>query len=95
MLLKLVSCTRLYRVMSCKMELVICDLVPFFCTRVVWPWCNFVQHNPPIRQKEKLDTIKAPIGVFHSSRDPHTLALSTLAEVVRAYQDADFEAALG
>ncbi|MEL6486561.1 MAG: XdhC family protein [Pseudomonadota bacterium] len=42
----------------------------------------------------KLDTIKAPIGVFHSSRDPDTLALSTLAEVVRAYQDTDFEAAL-
>ena len=45
--------------------------------------------------QEKLDTIKAPIGVFHSSRDPHTLALSTLAEVIRAYQDADFEAAVG
>ena len=45
--------------------------------------------------QEKLDTIKAPIGVFHSSRDPHTLALSTLAEVIRTYQDADFEAALG
>ena len=42
-----------------------------------------------------LDAIRAPIGVFHSSRDPHTLALSTLAEVIRAYQDADFEAALG
>ena len=44
---------------------------------------------------EKLATIHAPIGVFHSSRDPHTLALSTLAEVIRAYQDADFESALG
>lgn len=44
---------------------------------------------------EKLDTIKAPIGVFHSSRDPHTLALSTLAEVIRAYQDTDFEALIG
>lgn len=45
--------------------------------------------------QEKLDTIKAPIGVFHSSRDPQTLALSTLAQVVKAYQDTDFEAALG
>lgn len=45
--------------------------------------------------QNKLDTIKAPIGVFHSSRDPQTLALSTLAEVIKAYQDADFEAALG
>lgn len=45
--------------------------------------------------QETIDTIRAPIGVFHSSRDPQTLALSTLAEVIRAYQDADFEAALG
>ena len=44
---------------------------------------------------EQLATIHAPIGVFHSSRDPQTLALSTLAEVVRTYQDTDFEAALG
>ncbi len=39
--------------------------------------------------------IHAPIGLFHSSRDPHTLALSTLAEVIKAYQHTDFEAALG
>lgn len=45
--------------------------------------------------QEKLDAIKAPIGVFHSSRDPDTLALSTLAEVIKAYQDTDFEGALG
>lgn len=38
-------------------------------------------------------TIRAPIGLFHSSRDPDTLALSTLAEIVRAYQAADFGAA--
>lgn len=44
---------------------------------------------------EQLTTIRAPIGVFHSSRDPQTLALSTLAEVIRTYQDTDFEAALG
>jgi xanthine dehydrogenase accessory factor len=44
---------------------------------------------------EKLDTIRAPIGVFHSSRDPQTLALSTLAEVIRTYQDTDFEALCG
>lgn len=46
-------------------------------------------------KEEKLATIRAPIGLFHSSRDPHTLALSTLAQVVRAYQDTDFEAARG
>lgn len=39
-----------------------------------------------------LEAIRAPIGVFHSSRDPQTLALSTLAEVIRAYQEADFAA---
>lgn len=45
--------------------------------------------------EDRLATIHAPIGVFHSSRDPQTLALSTLAEVIRAYQDTDFEAQLG
>ncbi|MEM6859013.1 MAG: XdhC family protein [Pseudomonadota bacterium] len=45
--------------------------------------------------QEKIDTVRAPIGVFHSSRDPDTLALSTLAEVIRAYQDTGFEIALG
>lgn len=35
-------------------------------------------------------TLHAPIGLFHSSRDPDTLALSTLAEIVQVYQDADF-----
>ncbi|MEM1197113.1 MAG: XdhC family protein [Pseudomonadota bacterium] len=44
---------------------------------------------------DQIDTIRAPIGVFHSSRDPHTLALSTLTQVMRAYQDTNFEAALG
>lgn len=44
---------------------------------------------------EQLTAIRAPIGLFHSSRDPQTLALSTLAEVIRTYQGADFEAALG
>ncbi len=43
----------------------------------------------------QLEMIRAPIGVFHSSRDPQTLALSTLAEVIRTYQDKDFGAALG
>ncbi len=45
--------------------------------------------------EQQLATIRAPIGVFHSSRDPQTLALSTLAEIIRTYQDTDFEAALG
>ncbi len=43
----------------------------------------------------QLQTIHAPIGLFHSSRDPRTLALSTLAQVIRAYQNSDFEVALG
>lgn len=45
--------------------------------------------------EEQLATIRAPIGLFHSSRDPETLALSALAEIVRAYQAAAFETALG
>lgn len=44
---------------------------------------------------EAIATIRAPIGLFHSSRDPQTLALSTLGEVIRAYEATDFEAALG
>lgn len=44
---------------------------------------------------DQLATIRAPIGVFHSSRDPQTLALSALAEIIHAYQETDFEAALG
>lgn len=44
--------------------------------------------------EEQLATIRAPIGVFHSSRDPQTLALSTLAEVIRSYQETDFSVAL-
>lgn len=38
----------------------------------------------------KLSSIRAPVGLFHSSRDPQTLALSTLGEVIRAYETADF-----
>ena len=45
--------------------------------------------------EEQLFTIRAPVGLFHSSRDPQTLALSTLAEVIRAYQETDFSAAAG
>jgi xanthine dehydrogenase accessory factor len=45
--------------------------------------------------EKQIATIRAPIGLFHSSRDPHTLALSTLAEVIRTYQDKDFESAIG
>lgn len=44
--------------------------------------------------EQQLAAIHAPIGLFHSSRDPETLALSALAEIVRAYQAADFEAGL-
>ena len=42
---------------------------------------------------DAISSIRAPIGIFHSSRDPNTLALSTLAEVIQAYQKSDFEAA--
>jgi xanthine dehydrogenase accessory factor len=45
--------------------------------------------------EQQLAAIHAPIGLFHSSRDPETLALSALAEIVRAYQAAAFETALG
>lgn len=44
---------------------------------------------------EQVSAIRAPIGLFHSSRDPQTLALSTLAQVIRAYQDADYVAQTG
>ena len=45
--------------------------------------------------EEQLAVIRAPIGLFHSSRDPQTLALSTLAEVIRVYGETDFKAAYG
>lgn len=35
-------------------------------------------------------SMHAPIGLFHSSRDPHTLALSALGEIMLAYQRAPF-----
>ncbi len=44
---------------------------------------------------EALARIHAPIGLFHSSRDPHTLALSTLGEVIRTYEGTDFAALTG
>ena len=43
--------------------------------------------------QEQLDGIRAPIGLFHSSRDPHTLALSTLGEIVRTYEETSWDAA--
>ena len=43
----------------------------------------------------QIASIRAPIGLFHSSRDPQTLALSTLAQVIRTYQETDFSAAAG
>ena len=39
---------------------------------------------------EAIASINAPIGLFHSSRDPETLALSALGEIIQAYQQADF-----
>ncbi|AWW75559.1 hypothetical protein CD351_14070 [Erythrobacter sp. KY5] len=44
---------------------------------------------------EALSMIRAPIGLFHSSRDPRTLALSTLGEVIRTYEETRFENDLG
>ena len=41
------------------------------------------------------DTIHAPVGLFHSSRDPMTLALSTLGQIVHAYHETDFGALNG
>lgn len=41
----------------------------------------------------QLDKIRAPIGLFHSSRDPHTLALSTLGEIIRTYEETSWHAA--
>lgn len=38
-------------------------------------------------------SIAAPIGLFHSVRDPETLALSALAEVAQRYRAQDFAAA--
>lgn len=40
-------------------------------------------------------SLHAPIGLFHSSRDPDTLALSALAEIVQVYQAGDFGSAIG
>lgn len=45
--------------------------------------------------ERSIETIHAPIGLFHSSRDPQTLALSALGEIIRAYQRADFERTIG
>lgn len=42
--------------------------------------------------QQSLDKIRAPVGLFHSSRDPRTLALSTLSEVIRAYEEASWAA---
>ncbi len=39
---------------------------------------------------EAINTIYAPIGLFHSSRDPDTLALSTLGQVIEVYHKTVF-----
>lgn len=41
-------------------------------------------------ERAAIDSIKAPIGLFHSSRDPDSLALSALAQVIEYYQSYDF-----
>ncbi|WP_162854666.1 XdhC family protein [Sphingobium estronivorans] len=40
--------------------------------------------------QDRIDTIQAPIGLFHSARDPSTLAVSVLAQVADAYRRAHF-----
>ncbi|MEP2735908.1 MAG: XdhC family protein [Erythrobacter sp.] len=40
--------------------------------------------------EEGIAKIRAPIGLFHSSRDPESLALSALGEVVESYHAANF-----
>ncbi len=40
--------------------------------------------------EQAIDAIHAPIGLFHSSRDPDTLALSTLGQVIEEYHRQDF-----
>lgn len=37
--------------------------------------------------EEAIQSIRAPIGLFHSSRDPDTLSLSTLAEITKAFHE--------
>jgi len=39
---------------------------------------------------KQISAINAPIGLFHSSRDPDTLALSTLAQLIESYHRHDF-----
>lgn len=39
---------------------------------------------------KQIASIHAPIGLFHSSRDPDTLALSALGQVIQAYHETDF-----
>lgn len=38
-----------------------------------------------------IETIQAPIGLFHSARDPSTLAISILAQVADTWRRADFK----
>ncbi len=47
--------------------------------------------NLGVGEKE-LDRIHAPIGLFHSSRDPETLALSALGEIVQNYHSQEWTA---
>jgi xanthine dehydrogenase accessory factor len=39
---------------------------------------------------EKIDSIHAPIGLYHSARDPENLALSALAQIMAVHQLCDF-----
>lgn len=44
---------------------------------------------------EKIAGLRAPIGLFHSARDPDTLAISILSEVMKIYQNTDFSDGYG
>jgi xanthine dehydrogenase accessory factor len=39
---------------------------------------------------QQIASVHAPIGLFHSARDPDTLAVSVLSEVIKSYQNINF-----
>lgn len=45
--------------------------------------------------EQAIADLDGPVGLFHSARDPDTLALSVLAKVVSTYQQHDFQRGIG
>ncbi len=69
------------------------ELPHFYCGAMGSRKAHAARSEALIANGVSVDTvasINAPLGLFHSSRDPETLALSALSEIVRAYQSADF-----